>query len=39
VAGDDVLGQVAAVHLGLDLQRDELIGEGAGASLDAEILV
>ena len=39
MGGDDVLGQVAAVHLGLDLERDELIGERAGASLDPEILV
>ena len=33
VRGGDVVGQ-AAGQLGLDLERDELVGEGAGARLD-----
>ena len=37
-AAADPVGQLTAGQLGLDLERDQLVGEGPGAGLQVEVL-
>jgi hypothetical protein len=39
VRSDDIFGQVAAVQLCFDLERDQLVSERASAGLDLQVLV
>jgi hypothetical protein len=38
VRGHDVLGELAVVQLSFDLERDELVGKGAGCRLELQVI-